>query len=97
MRECVVEEKTVELFESTGWLARKCVYAGRRGSPDRWFLKRGKWVLVEFKKPGLMATPQQKREHDRLRAHGQPVYTIESVEGGRWLHAQIEFKMQHDG
>lgn len=82
MRETVIEEAVVKAFEEAGWLARKCVYAGRRGSPDRWFLKGGRWVLIEFKRPGEAPDAQQWREHERLRAHGQKVHVVQSIDAG---------------
>jgi hypothetical protein len=90
VRESVIEEKVTERFESTGWLVRKCVYAGRRGSPDRWFLKSGVWLLVEFKRKGEKPDAQQQREHDRLRGHGQRVHVIDSIDDGYALHAKFE-------
>ena len=51
-REVVVQEAVVGYFEARGWLCRAVVYAGRRGSPDRWFLRNGEWVPVEFKTRG---------------------------------------------
>lgn len=79
-RETVIENDTVDWAEKNGWLVRKCIYAGRRGSPDRWFLKGGRLVLIEFKRPGHKPDAQQAREHDRLRASGFPVHVVTSVE-----------------
>lgn len=87
MREIVIEEKVVEFAEASGWLARKCVYAGRRGSPDRWFFKAGRLLLVEFKKPGERPDAQQAREHERLRNAGFPVHVIDNIEAGCALFA----------
>lgn len=80
--EIAIEEAVVEHAERAGWLVRKCVYAGRKGSPDRWFFKDGKLVLVEFKRRGEAPNPQQDREHGRLRAAGFPVHVIDSIEAG---------------
>lgn len=89
-REAVIEDETVKLFEAAGWLARKCVYAGRRGSPDHWFMKRARLVLVEFKKPGVDPDALQKREHKRLNEAGFKVYVVRSIEEGRALLDRLE-------
>lgn len=81
-RETIIEQKVVDHGEATGWLVRKCVYAGRRGSPDRWFMKGGRLVLIEFKRPGERPDAQQQREHDRLRSAGFPVHVVTSVAEG---------------
>lgn len=81
-REIVVEQKVCDWAEANGWLVRKCVYAGRRGSPDRWFLKSGRLVLIEFKRPGQHPDAQQVREHDRLKSAGFPVFVVTTVEAG---------------
>lgn len=96
MRELVVEDVLVEELENTGWLVRKVIYAGRRGSPDRWAVKQGHWLLVETKRQDKGATSQQGREHDRLRGHGQKVYVPDTVAEVRALVARANaFVAQH--
>lgn len=94
MKEIVAETKTVEALEASGWLVRKVVYTGRRGSPDRWCLKMGTWVLIEFKAVGEKPTAQQQREHDRLRGHGQRVYIIDNVPAGLALVEQLNAEVE---
>lgn len=79
-REAVIENEAVLYGEKRGFLVRKCIYAGRRGSPDRWFFGRGYVFCVEFKKPGERPDMVQDREHKRLRECGTPVYVIDSIE-----------------
>ena len=81
-REILVQDAVVERFEQFGWLCRPCVYAGRKGSPDRWFLRKGMWLLVEFKRRDRPVDPIQKREHDRLKMAGARVYVIDNIEDG---------------
>jgi hypothetical protein len=38
-------------------------------------------VWVELKAPGQKAKPHQQREHERMRAMGQRVVVIDSIEG----------------
>jgi len=93
MREIVIEEKGTARFESTGWLARKMAYLGRRNSPDHWYLKGGLWCVVEYKVLGEVPTLAQQKEHNRLRDHGQQVYVIDSVERAYALHEHMEAKL----
>lgn len=69
----------------TGGRIRKLSWIGRRGAPDRLIWWRGPWgpllAFVELKAPGKKATPQQAREHDRLRADGFTVLVVDSLEG----------------
>lgn len=81
-REVVIEQKVCDHAEANGWLVRKAVYAGRRGSPDRWMMRGGRLLLIEFKRPGQHPDAQQAREHDRLRAAGFPVHIVRTVEEG---------------
>jgi hypothetical protein len=57
-------------------------YLGRIGCPDSWFLKGGRWIIVEFKDLGEEPNVMQRREHKRLRAAGAEVYVIDNVEDG---------------
>jgi hypothetical protein len=88
MRETVIEQAVCEHAEKAGWLVRKVVYAGRRGAPDRWFLKDGRLVLIEFKRPGRSLDAHQQREHERLTRAGFTVHVIDSIEAGCALFAQ---------
>lgn len=75
--EISVEEYVCTEAELHGWLVRKLAWIGRRGGPDRFFLKNGRIVLIEFKSPrksndGLEGT--QSKEVQRLIEHGAEVY-----------------------
>jgi len=78
MIERVVEEEAVRIAEERGWLVRKVVYAGRKGAPDRFLWKGGKFLMVEFKRPGERPNPQQAKEHARLAAAGWKVHVIDN-------------------
>lgn len=77
-----VEDPVCEFARGRGWLVRKIAYIGRRGGPDRMFIRSGRIVLVEFKKPGRTPGAQQRREIRRLRNHGAEVYVIDNAEDG---------------
>lgn len=79
-REIVLEEDGVAMFVRRGWYERKVVFAGVKGSPDRWFLRKGTWVLVEFKRPDKPADGNQIRRHRELREHGQEVHVIDNFD-----------------
>lgn len=83
MRESKVEAYFKQQVEATGGIQRKAQWVGRRGCPDRWCgwpkTKRSGWV--EMKKPLTPhAEEHQKREHDRLRACGERVDVLASIE-----------------
>lgn len=82
-REVVIEQTVVDYAESQNVMTRKVIYAGRRGSPDRWFFVNGYVFCIEFKKPGEKPDAQQAREHARLRERGTPVYVIDNIFEGK--------------
>jgi len=82
MLESYVERKVCEFAESLGWLVRKLSWIGRRGAPDRLFIRGGRIVLIEFKRPGGVLELHQEREIARLRAAGAEVHVIDTVAAG---------------
>jgi hypothetical protein len=90
MREREIEIYLVKRIKACGGELRKVRWIGRRGAPDRFvMLKTGLRVggayptsaWVELKAPGKTTEPHQTREHKRLRAMGQVVVVIDSIEG----------------
>jgi hypothetical protein len=89
MRESQIEEYLVAKVKELGGEVRKVQWVGRRGAPDRLVMfcrqARGYHVAhtiwVELKAPGEKAKPHQLREHERMRAMGQRVEVIDSIEG----------------
>lgn len=79
--EAIIERRAVDDARADGWIVFKLWFMGARGAPDRIFGKGGKAVVIEFKRPGKVATPQQERRHKQLRqAFGLTVYTVTTVE-----------------
>ena len=91
-----IENYLVERVKALGGEVRKVKWIGRVGAPDRvvmlpgYFERKGfaqdrvvpaHSVWVELKRPGAKAKPHQLREHDRMRAMGQRVVVIDSIEG----------------
>lgn len=78
--EAPIEGTVCNWAEEDGWHVRKLGYPGRRGAPDRMFIKDGRVVFVEFKRPGKKADALQRRELSKLLAHGADVLTCDSIE-----------------
>lgn len=92
MRENVIEQHLVDLVKAIGGEVRKVQWIGRKGAPDRLVMLPsfchnnvvvigGRTIWVELKAPGEKVKPHQAREHERMRAMGQCVEVIDSIEG----------------
>ncbi len=91
MRESDIEKHLVKRVKELGGEVRKVQWVGRNGAPDRlvmlpgyddWDPTRGaSTIWVELKAPGQKPRPNQLREHERMRAMGQRVEVIDSIEG----------------
>jgi hypothetical protein len=89
MRESIIERYLVKRVKELGGEVRKVQWIGRNGAPDRLvmlplsmkqvFMHCTIWV--ELKATGKVAEPHQLREHKRMRAMGQHVVVIDSLEG----------------
>ena len=90
MRESDIEDHLVKRVRELGGEVRKVKWIGRVGAPDRLVMlpfeaRAGRTadftIWVELKAPGEKARPSQVREHERMRAMGQRVLVIDSIEG----------------
>ena len=91
MRERDIEDHLVKRVKAMGGEVRKVKWIGRIGAPDRlvmlpdWEPSPGnlftRTLWVELKAPGEKARPSQVREHERMRAMGQHVVVVDSIEG----------------
>lgn len=92
MRESTIERHLVKRVKELGGEVRKVQWIGRRSAPDRlvmfsrkvmdvWFDTVPESIWVELKAPGEKPTSAQLREHERMRAMGQRVEVIDSIEG----------------
>jgi len=91
MRESQIEAHLVKRVKELGGEVRKVQWIGRRGAPDRLVMLRHRilnidgnytrTIFVELKAPGEKPTSLQLREHERMRAMGQTVVVIDSIEG----------------
>lgn len=84
MLERQIEVAMIKAVEAVGGVAYKWVSPSRPGVPDRIvFLPDGRIVFVELKAPGKKPTPLQAKVHAALRALGQRVEVIDSLEAAR--------------
>ena len=82
MHERDIEHHLSQRVKALGGECRKVSWLGRHGAPDRLvMLPTQAAVWVELKAPGQKAKPHQQREHERMRAMGQRVVVIDSIEG----------------
>lgn len=92
MRESVIEQYLVDRVKALGGEVRKVKWIGRRGAPDRlvmlpaqfnteatYFRERAT-LWIELKAPGEKPKPHQRREHEAMRAMGQTVVVVDSIE-----------------
>ena len=87
MRESTIEKALKDRAKALGGECRKVAWVGRSGAPDRLVMLpfkpfhdmvRAQWV--ELKAPGKKPESHQLREHERMRAMGQRVLVIDSLE-----------------
>jgi len=96
VRESEIEAHLVKRVKNLGGEVRKVQWVGRLGAPDRlvmlpcaphpvphghFYSGPGSTIWVELKAPGQKPRPSQVREHARMRAMGQRVVVIDSIEG----------------
>jgi hypothetical protein len=83
--ESIVERSAVGMAEKHGWEVRKVQFIGRRGAPDRLFMKPaeglipGRSVWIEFKDLGKEARENQERQHAIMRAAGMEVHVCDNL------------------
>ena len=96
MRENKIERHLTRRVKTAGGEVRKVQWIGRNSAPDRvvmapprklsnslecaWCNPQGRTIWVECKAPGEKPTSAQVREHERMRAAGQDVRVIDSME-----------------
>ncbi len=106
MKEREIENYLVRRVREVKGEVRKVKWIGRRGAPDRLVMlpavpaltgfelvgaQPARTIWVELKAPGEKPKQHQVREHERMRAMGQHVEVVDSIEGvellmawGRW-------------
>lgn len=80
MRESKVRDHLHARIAALGGEHRCLAYLGRKHAPDDLVLLPGRHVFVEGKRPKKDATARQAAEHERLRAAGCEVVTLNTIE-----------------
>lgn len=97
-RETYIEKQVCKYARSRGWRQRKMAFVGRKGCPDRWFMRGdGQLVIIEFKDKNGALSPHQRREVNWLRANGFEVHVVDSIEQGKEIFDALEEKAEIEG
>lgn len=83
IRETEVEGPARDYAKSRGWYADKIMRTGRRGFPDHLFIRQGRVIFIEFKRPGEVPEPHQLKRHREIRCYGGEVFVVDSLEVAR--------------
>lgn len=78
--EIQIEVPACEFAEKRGWLQTKFVTTSGRAWPDRIFIRKGRVIFIEFKRPGEEPTPTQYKRHREIRAQGVEVFWTDNLE-----------------
>ena len=79
-----IERNVCDYAHDAGMLVYKFTSPARAAVPDRLLVTpQGTTFFIEFKREGAKPTPQQVREHDRLRGHNVMVFVVDSTKAGR--------------
>lgn len=78
--ESSVESQIKDYAERRGWWYAKFTSPGLRGVPDRLFIRGGRHVFIEVKRPGEEPNVQQYRRHRDMRRHGAEVHWVDNVQ-----------------
>ena len=99
MRESQVEAHLVTRAKALGIMVRKVKFLGVDGAPDRVLMVPDQarsgvsartTFWVELKRPGCTPRTRQLREHEAMRAHGQQVVVLDSIEAVDFFLEQFE-------
>ena len=82
MRESAVEAALVAFAKKNGIWTRKFSSPAHRGVPDRIFIRMGKVLFLEVKRPGEKPTQLQEYELQLIRNAGGMAAWVDSVELG---------------
>ena len=81
-----VEQPAIDYAISRGWWHMKVTSPTRKGLPDDMFVRKGKYMWIEFKAPGEQPSLQQLKRHRDMRDQGMDVRWTDSIEQAKeWL------------
>ena len=75
-----IERAITHAAAKLGWWQCKFVSPGLRAVPDRLFIRKGRHVFVEVKRPGEVPTAQQNKRHKEMRSFGAEVHWVDNLE-----------------
>jgi hypothetical protein len=78
--ESEIEIPASDFAERCGWVSRKLSWFGRKDAPDRFYARRGRILLIEYKRPGEKPRGTQADEIALLREAGVEVHVIDNLE-----------------
>lgn len=78
-----IERAAADYAETRGWWEVKIKMASKNGVPDRLFLRDGRYVWIEFKRPGETPRPQQERRIREMRMHGAEVFVCDNLDDAK--------------
>lgn len=78
--ESKVERDICDYAQRRGWWVAKFIAPGQTGVPDRLFIRRGRHVFIEVKRPGEVPSEKQFDKHAEMRAFGAEVHWVDSLE-----------------
>jgi len=79
-----IEGPVCAYARAKGFYVRKFVSPAHRSVPDRLLGSPGGVVFfIEFKRPGGKATPEQLREHTKIKTYGLDVFVIDDIIVGK--------------
>ena len=90
MRESALEAAIVRYAKRTGWYTLKLTSPGKRGVPDRVFMRTGKVLFMEIKAPGRRPTVLQEKVLRELRAAGQRATWCDNLEDAKRILTIVE-------
>ena len=83
IHESRIERAATDYAETRGWWEIKIKMASKNGVPDRLFLRDGRYVWIEFKRPGEVPRPQQVKRIADMRAHGAEVFVCDNLDDAK--------------
>lgn len=89
MAEKHIEKSFNKWAKMRGWYCRKILGSayGKKGAFDRYYIKQGVVVFIEWKQPGGDASVHQMEEYDELIKHGANAAFHDSLEAAKaWIN-----------
>ncbi len=83
MRESALERAIVRYAKATGWYTLKLSSPGKRGVPDRIFMREERVLFMEIKAPGRKPTVLQEKVLRQLIDAGQVAVWVDNFDAAK--------------